>query len=66
MTAFGQPICHVCGIAPEIYDLHAGSWNDDFVSNASDREIHDFLRTMKSGERDAKKKAVQGVTQMSF
>src|SRR5438477_1272137 len=48
-----------CGHAPEIYPLHAGRLNDDFVRRASDGEIAEFVVVMRAGTAVERERAVE-------
>src|ERR1700733_15094707 len=50
-----------CGRGPEIYPLHAGlgGLNTGFVHNATDREIAEFVRIMRTGTAAEKEEAAE-------
>jgi hypothetical protein len=48
-----------CGSTPEIYPLNAGSeLNESFVRSATDATIADFVRVMRDGTPEERKRAV--------
>src|SRR5438128_297864 len=49
MTAWGRSVEFACAMAPDIYALHAGELNDEFVRGASEPEINEFLQVMRTG-----------------
>jgi hypothetical protein len=50
---------YACSLSPDIYLLHAGKLNDDFVRRASDAEIAEFVRNMRAGTAAERKQAVE-------
>jgi hypothetical protein len=58
--------CHGCAHAPEIYHLHAGGMNSNFVRNASDAEIGEFVRIMRTGTSVEKEQAVQAACEKAL
>ncbi len=50
---------HACSLAPEIYSMRTGLWDEEFVRRSSDAGIADFVRIMREGTHTEKEKAVE-------
>jgi len=57
-TVFGRTVGRGCALAPEIYPLHMDKLNTRFVETASDSEIAEFVRIMRTGTAEEKRVAV--------
>jgi hypothetical protein len=58
--------CLSCSMAPEIYPLHTGGLNDDFVRRASDAEIAEFVRIMRFGAATERERAVESACEKAL
>lgn len=54
----GNLISIGCGMAPPSYPLHYAGLNEAFVARASDRQIAEFVRVMRTGTDAEREKAV--------
>ena len=58
---FGHTLVRAHGPAPEIHHLSTSGMLDEFIKSASDEEIGQFVKTMKTGTRDEKKNVTKKI-----
>ncbi len=56
---FGNVVSRGCALAPEIDPLHQADLNTSFVHAATDAEVREFVRTMRTGSPRERTRAVE-------